>query len=67
MQDLAARNVLVTEHNICKVSDFGLSRLGIISSSSSTTATKEELVYISQAETGPLKYPSFFSYILLLR
>ena len=27
LQDLAARNILVDEHNICKISDFGMSRV----------------------------------------
>lgn len=26
LQDLAARNILVDEFNVCKVSDFGMSR-----------------------------------------
>ena len=47
LQDLAARNVLVDEKRICKVSDFGLLR----------EVTEDSGVYVSQSEgQSPLRW-----------
>jgi len=52
-KDLACRNILITEHDIVKVSDFGLSRLG-----ERKEGEGEEGVstYVSQNNNGPLKW-----------
>lgn len=60
-RDLAARNVLVNSNLVCKVSDFGLSRLmrGLDHNIPTYTASLVRSTYEFLIFKGPITYPSF--------